>query len=174
MSLGQALRSLVCTNAVRNLARCLARARERSSPSRYFFTGSLRPRHSPKPHQLKRVIWIVTGLIIACAYRDRFRQADSSVLDPGISNSALSQYGPFSGTDGISPNARRVRTSADPRKSVGEGWLLRRSPAVRRSNIDASADSPEEMQRVVAQIRVRWPKTRITLRGNELAGHAFK
>ena len=45
---------------------------------------------------------------------------------------------------------------------------------LRSSNIDASADSPEEMQRVVAQIRVRWPKTRIILRGNELGDHAFE
>jgi hypothetical protein len=45
---------------------------------------------------------------------------------------------------------------------------------LRSSNIDASAGSPEEMQRVVAQIRVRWPKTRIILRGSELADHAFE
>ena len=45
---------------------------------------------------------------------------------------------------------------------------------LRSSNIDASAGSPEEMQRVVAQIRVRWPMTRIILSGNELADHAFE
>jgi hypothetical protein len=37
MSLGQALRTLVCTDAARKLARCLARARERSCPSRCVF-----------------------------------------------------------------------------------------------------------------------------------------
>ena len=45
---------------------------------------------------------------------------------------------------------------------------------LRSSNIDADAGSPEEMQRVVALIRVRWPKTLIILRGNELADHAFE
>jgi hypothetical protein len=55
-----------------------------------------------------------------------------------------------------------------PRLLPAADILLRRSPAVRSSNIDASADSPEEMQRVVAQIRVRWPKTRIILRVTNL------
>lgn len=45
---------------------------------------------------------------------------------------------------------------------------------LRSSNIDASADSPEEMQRIVARIRVRWLKTRIILRSNKLADHAFE
>jgi Transposase DDE domain group 1 len=43
---------------------------------------------------------------------------------------------------------------------------------LRSSNIDSSAGSPEELQRVVAQIRMRQPKTRIILRGNELADPA--
>jgi len=36
---------------------------------------------------------------------------------------------------------------------------------LRRSNIDASAGSVEEVARIVAQIRGRWPKVRILLRG---------
>jgi hypothetical protein len=37
---------------------------------------------------------------------------------------------------------------------------------LRRSNIDASAGAVEEVARIVAQIRRRWPKTRILLRGD--------
>jgi len=37
---------------------------------------------------------------------------------------------------------------------------------LRPSNIDASAGSQEEVQRIVRQIRARWPKTRIILRAD--------
>jgi len=37
---------------------------------------------------------------------------------------------------------------------------------LRRSNIDASAGAVEEVERIVAQIRSRWPKTRICLRAD--------
>ncbi len=37
---------------------------------------------------------------------------------------------------------------------------------LRRSNIDASAGSVEEVARIVAQIRARWPRVRILLRGD--------
>src|SRR5258705_13682500 len=37
---------------------------------------------------------------------------------------------------------------------------------LRRSNIDASAGSVEEVARIVAQIRGRWPKVRILLRAD--------
>jgi hypothetical protein len=37
---------------------------------------------------------------------------------------------------------------------------------LRRSNIDASAGAVEEVARIVAQIRRRWPRTRILLRGD--------
>jgi len=37
---------------------------------------------------------------------------------------------------------------------------------LRRSNIDASADSVEELEPVVARIRQRWPKVKIVLRGD--------
>jgi hypothetical protein len=37
---------------------------------------------------------------------------------------------------------------------------------LRRSNIDAAAGSVEEVARIVAQIRRRWPRTRILLRGD--------
>ena len=37
---------------------------------------------------------------------------------------------------------------------------------LRRSNIDASAGAVEEIARIVARIRLRWPKTRILLRGD--------
>ena len=37
---------------------------------------------------------------------------------------------------------------------------------LRRSNIDASAGSVEEVERLVAQIRARWPRTRILLRAD--------
>jgi len=37
---------------------------------------------------------------------------------------------------------------------------------LRRANIDASAGAVEEMARIVAQIRQRWPKTRILLRAD--------
>ena len=37
---------------------------------------------------------------------------------------------------------------------------------LRRSNIDASAGAIEEVARIVAQIRRRWPRTRILLRGD--------
>ena len=37
---------------------------------------------------------------------------------------------------------------------------------LRRSNIDGSAGSVEEVARIVAQIRTRWPKTRILLRAD--------
>ena len=37
---------------------------------------------------------------------------------------------------------------------------------LRRSNIDGSAGAAEEIARIVAQIRLRWPKTRILLRGD--------
>ena len=45
----------------------------------------------------------------------------------------------------------------------GEHLLCAR---LRSSNIDASAGSLEEVQRVVAQIRARWPQTRIILRAD--------
>ena len=37
---------------------------------------------------------------------------------------------------------------------------------LRRSNIDASAGSPEEIARIVGRIRERWPKVKILLRGD--------
>lgn len=37
---------------------------------------------------------------------------------------------------------------------------------LRRSDIDASAGTVEELQRIVAQIRKKWPKVRIVLRGD--------
>ena len=37
---------------------------------------------------------------------------------------------------------------------------------LRRSNIDGAAGAVEELARIVAQIRRRWPRTRILLRGN--------
>src|ERR1700732_3005609 len=37
---------------------------------------------------------------------------------------------------------------------------------LRRSNMDAAAGSAEEVARIVAQIRRRWPRTRILLRGD--------
>ena len=37
---------------------------------------------------------------------------------------------------------------------------------LRRSNIDASAGAVEEVERIVSQIRTRWPKTRILLRAD--------
>ncbi len=37
---------------------------------------------------------------------------------------------------------------------------------LRRSNIDASAGAVEEVERIVAQIRTRWPKTRMLLRAD--------
>jgi hypothetical protein len=45
----------------------------------------------------------------------------------------------------------------------GEHLLCAR---LRRSNIDASAGSVEELDRIVARIRRRWPKTRIVIRGD--------
>jgi hypothetical protein len=40
------------------------------------------------------------------------------------------------------------------------------SAKLRRSNIDASAGAAEEMARIVAQIRARWPRVRILLRAD--------
>jgi hypothetical protein len=40
------------------------------------------------------------------------------------------------------------------------------SARLRRSNIDASAGAVEEIERIVAHIRSRWPKTRILLRAD--------
>ena len=37
---------------------------------------------------------------------------------------------------------------------------------LRRSNIDASAGAVEEIARIVAQIRKRWPRVRILLRAD--------
>ena len=37
---------------------------------------------------------------------------------------------------------------------------------LRRSNIDASAASVEELARIVGQIRVHWPQTKIVIRGD--------
>ena len=37
---------------------------------------------------------------------------------------------------------------------------------LRRSNIDSSAGAVEEIARIVAQIRQRWPRVRILLRGD--------
>ena len=37
---------------------------------------------------------------------------------------------------------------------------------LRRSNIDASAGSEEELARIVAQVRRRWPRTRLVVRGD--------
>ena len=45
----------------------------------------------------------------------------------------------------------------------GEHLLCAR---LRRSNIDGAAGSIEELERIVAQIRSRWPQTRIILRGD--------
>jgi hypothetical protein len=45
----------------------------------------------------------------------------------------------------------------------GEHLLCAR---LRPSNQDASAGSVEELERIVAQIRTRWPKTRIVIRGD--------
>lgn len=45
----------------------------------------------------------------------------------------------------------------------GEHLLCAR---LRRSNIDGAAGSVEELERIVAQIRDRWPKTRIVIRGD--------
>lgn len=45
----------------------------------------------------------------------------------------------------------------------GEHLLCAR---LRRSNIDASAGSIEELERIVAQIRRRWPRVRIVIRGD--------
>ncbi len=45
----------------------------------------------------------------------------------------------------------------------GEHLLCSR---LRMSNIDASADSVEELERVVARIRQRWPAVKIWLRGD--------
>lgn len=45
----------------------------------------------------------------------------------------------------------------------GEHLLCAR---LRPSNIDASAGSVEELERIVAQIRTHWPKTRIVIRGD--------
>ncbi len=45
----------------------------------------------------------------------------------------------------------------------GEHLLCAR---LRPSNLDSSAGSLEEVQRIVAQIRARWPKVRIVLRGD--------
>jgi hypothetical protein len=42
---------------------------------------------------------------------------------------------------------------------------------LRRSNIDASAGAVEEVARIVAQIRRRWPRTRIRLRGDSGFAH---
>ena len=44
----------------------------------------------------------------------------------------------------------------------GEHLLCAR---LRPSNLDASATCLEELERVVAQIRRHWPKTRINIRG---------
>jgi hypothetical protein len=45
-----------------------------------------------------------------------------------------------------------------------EGYLL--AAKLRRSNIDASLGSDVELERIVTQIRRRWPKTRIIVRGD--------
>jgi len=45
----------------------------------------------------------------------------------------------------------------------GEHLLCAR---LRRSNIDASAGSVEELQRIVGQIRAQWPETKIVIRGD--------
>ena len=37
---------------------------------------------------------------------------------------------------------------------------------LRRSNLDASAGSEEELERIVAQVRERWPRTRVVVRGD--------
>jgi hypothetical protein len=37
---------------------------------------------------------------------------------------------------------------------------------LRRSNIDASAGAVEEVQRIVRQIRARWPRVKIVLRAD--------
>jgi hypothetical protein len=37
---------------------------------------------------------------------------------------------------------------------------------LRRSNIDASAGAVEEVERIVAQVRTRWPRVRILLRAD--------
>ena len=40
---------------------------------------------------------------------------------------------------------------------------------LRRSNIDASAGAVAEIERIVAQIRARWPQVRIVLRADSAA-----
>lgn len=45
-----------------------------------------------------------------------------------------------------------------------EGYLL--AAKLRRSNIDASLGADTELDRIVSQIRDRWPKTRIIVRGD--------
>ncbi|MCC5886790.1 MAG: IS1380 family transposase, partial [Gammaproteobacteria bacterium] len=45
----------------------------------------------------------------------------------------------------------------------GEDLLCAR---LRPANVDAAAGSVEELERIVAQIRARWPKTRIVIRGD--------
>jgi flagellin-specific chaperone FliS len=42
------------------------------------------------------------------------------------------------------------------------GAIVFCSRSLRRSNIDGSAGTVEEVQRIVAQIRQRWPKVRIS------------
>jgi hypothetical protein len=37
---------------------------------------------------------------------------------------------------------------------------------LRRSNIDASAGAVEEVARIVAQIRARWPRVKVVLRAD--------
>lgn len=37
---------------------------------------------------------------------------------------------------------------------------------LRRSNLDASAGSEEELERIVGQVRERWPRTRVVVRGD--------
>lgn len=46
---------------------------------------------------------------------------------------------------------------------AGEHLLCAR---LRSSNIDASTGSREEVERIVAQIRARWPEVRIILRAD--------
>ena len=55
-----------------------------------------------------------------------------------------------------------------PVASLGEPLDARHLLAakLRRSNIDAASGAVEEVARIIARIRRRWPKTRILLRGD--------
>ena len=64
----------------------------------------------------------------------------------------------------------------DGLKLVGSAyllWLCGRhllAARLRRSDIDASAGSVEEMERIIGRIRARWPRTRVLLRADSQGG----